>query len=123
MLPAMLCGLLAVAAGGCGEIKPVDVRGSTVASTSPSAIRPQVVRVHSGPLRLVYAMSASRPMTSTCSARPTTRAAPRSITAAPSTTGRHGARRRRSCSRQGRYRLSTISDHALRRVGTLIVRP
>jgi len=47
--------LLAAAAGGCGgNPAPVNVRGSTVRlAVTEYAITPQVVRVHSGPLRLV----------------------------------------------------------------------
>jgi hypothetical protein len=47
--------LLAVAVGGCASNPaPVDVRGATLTlAVSEFAIRPQVVRVHSGPLLIV----------------------------------------------------------------------
>jgi hypothetical protein len=54
--PTMLAAvLLTVAVGGCaGNPAPVDVHGATLSlRVSEYAIRPQVTRVHSGPLQIV----------------------------------------------------------------------
>jgi hypothetical protein len=53
--PRMLAAVvLTVTIGGCGDPAPVDVRGPTVTlRVGEYAIRPQVVRVRSGPLRIV----------------------------------------------------------------------
>ena len=128
--PTMLAAvLLAAAAGGCGgNPGPVAVDGSTVTlDVTEYAIKPQVVRVHSGPLRLVvrdvgmlthdvHVLGApDDPRGPSFDYGGTPSAHPGDIVRAPAPI----------LLAPGRYRLvDTISDHAaLGASGTLIVSP
>ncbi len=125
----LAAALLAAAAGGCGgNPAPVNVRGSTVAlKVTEYAIRPQVVRVHSGPIALavrnvgilthdVHVLGATNdPRGPSFDYGGTPSAHPGDIVRAPAAI----------VLAPGRYQLAdTISDHAaLGATGTLIVSP
>ena len=128
--PAMFAAaLLAVAVGGCGaDPAPVNVRDSTVTlKVSEYAIRPQVVRVRSGPIHLVARDVGILTHDVRVLGQPNDRRGP-SFDYGGTPTAHPGDVVRTTAPivlAPGRYRLvDTIADHApLGTTGTLIVTP